>query len=755
MRDRHGRRPERTAIARVHRRRAAEDADSPCMLEEGGVEGTSLAGTDDPAVSAPWQHVGHEPEATAAKERARRPRLPSSYRQDWAVDMVLYEMERAGRDPARIAASVLLRRAIRNAGAKVRQVGGDGVVCLIGLPSLDWGEVVRDEWGRRLRHGERQIDGGGQRDFHQRGWVGWLPQRRPEPSDRGWQEDTFARYVSQGLHCVGFATDPAWLPADLVEAADFRLTMPLPSGACSRSIAQTLCGDEPCTTLSDEEAALLTPRLFRLARRPGQSADAYLAKLRALVAREHVARKTVSGASPRTEPTLDRLHGMAEAVAWGRQVARDLDTYRQGVIGAEDLDKGCLLSGPPGCGKNLFARALAATCGVPLVTGSYGRWLGTGGGHMGSLLGAMRDTFAAARGRAPCILFIDEVDSFPDRSTLRSDARDWNNQVVNALLEEIDGNEIHSGVLLLAACNHPDGLDPALVRSGRLDRHIRIGLPDPVALEGILREHLVSDLEDASLSRVALMAAGMSGADCERSVRDARRRARDAGREIALGDLEAVISGTDGVVGAEADTWRAAVHEAGHAVAACELAPGGLQVVTLRIGHGGEGATVSALPGRYWLASDVRDRLVFLLAGRAAEEVILHQPSSGAGGDAASDLAQATRTALCAVTAFGLDAVLGLAWSGMPTVSAMRLTDDPVLATRVGQVLDNAYTAAVALLEARLAAVKAVAAGLVERRTLDGAEVAAIVAFHGARTKDGGSGARTHVRKGRAGGISS
>ena len=128
----------------------------------------------------------------------------------------------------------------------------------------------------------------------------------------------------------------------------------------------------------------------------------------------------------------------------------------------------------------LFARALAATCGAPLVTGSYGDWHGSGGAHQGDLLKAMK-TFTEAKSKAPSILFIDEIDSFPNRATITQWYADWETQVVNGLLALIDGAEGHEGVLVLGACNHPHKLDPALVRSGRLDRHVSRGFSDTAA----------------------------------------------------------------------------------------------------------------------------------------------------------------------------------------------------------------------------------------------------------------------------------
>ena len=413
-------------------------------------------------------------------------------------------------------------------------------------------------------------------------------------------------------------------------------------------------------------------------------------------------------------------------------MARDLAEYRRGALPWGAVDAGCLLSGPPGVGKTLFARALATSCDVPLFTGSYGTWHSAGTGHQGDFLRAMRQTFADARAAAPCILFIDEVDSFPDRTKLSDHNRSYETQVVNSLLAEIDGAEARDGVVLVAACNHPDRLDPALVRSGRLDRHIRLALPNATDLAAILREHLGDDLRGEDLGRMGMLAVGRSGADCERLVRGARRRARTRSRSepMVFSDLlaELVVPGMD----AAADR-RVATHEAGHVLAAIEF--GGsfvLEAVTMQAGNGASGGMLGRWNDTSLSAEQVRDRLVVLLAGRAAEEVMLGTASSGAGGGASCDLARATGLALRASVSMGLDREDGLLWRGEPderTAPGM-LESDPRLATRIRLKLSEAHEQASKLVRCRREAVSALADALVGCRTLSGDEARDIVRRH-------------------------
>jgi ATP-dependent Zn protease len=417
---------------------------------------------------------------------------------------------------------------------------------------------------------------------------------------------------------------------------------------------------------------------------------------------------------------------MPEAVAWGRDLARDLAAYAAGALSWRDVDRGCLLAGPPGTGKTSFARALAATCGVPLIAASYARWQSCGDGHLGTLLRAMRASFDEARKAAPCILFIDELDSFPDRSA-DTRHRDWWTSVVGGLLEQLDGLEGREGVVVLGATNHPGMIDPAILRAGRLDRSIAIPLPDQPALAAILRVHLGDDLAGEDLARAALHARGATGADCAKWVRGARRRARGGGRAMRPEDLVAEIRGSAGAHPAEARRIPA-VHEAGHALLQALERPGTLRYVSIREDARSGGRTVVDVPDEEASEAWVGLHLRRLLAGRAAEQEVLGQVTGGAGGPAGSDLARATRLAANAETALGLSD-RPLLWRGFwdgQEMAALMMAQ-PDVAQRVETRLEAAYGEARAVLRRHRAELDAVVAALLEREVLEGAEVEAIL----------------------------
>lgn len=649
-------------------------------------------------------------------------------------------------DPAVVLAQAMLGRALGASQHKAR-AGQPGTLSLITLPDREWKQAVQDAWGKILyeeERPEREEDSWDPPSRH--GWLAWTPSRAKWNFDEG---SSVLDALWQGRPIAVFATkSDDEIDGDVQLSTDVQIEVGLPLPEDVAQVALRLTGQLPASTLSEEQAASVTPRLIHLAGRPGRSADEIIDCLRQLIMLRAgriltgvPAAVDGSGASslvppappakrrapPRDAPSLDRLHGMAPAIAWARSLELALPLYDAGKLSWSDVDSALLLSGPPGCGKTLFARALAARIGVPLMTGSYASWLATGRGHQGDMLKAMRQCFADARAAGRAVVFLDEIDSFPNRAELKHDWKDWEIQVVNALLAEIDGADGRAGVVLLAACNHPHMLDPALVRSGRLDRHIQLSLPSSQEFALILREHLGADLQGADLSGVATLAAGASGADAERYVRGARRRAREAMREVLMPDLVAEIGGEDSR--SDEERGRASMHEAGHAVACVVSMPGDLCFTTIRVAKGAGGETRSSRRQQTFRKDELRNQIVAFLAGRAAEEVILGSPSTGAGGSFDSDLASATAIAVDMMTAYGLDERTGLVWTGRHDADALarRLSIDPVLAEDVRSVLDECFREATKLVALHRTAVEAVAAKLLERTALSGAEVEALV----------------------------
>jgi ATP-dependent Zn protease len=383
--------------------------------------------------------------------------------------------------------------------------------------------------------------------------------------------------------------------------------------------------------------------------------DDTLRRMKVATEREKAAAKSPMKSA--SVPRLEEMHGYGEAKDWGLRLASDLAQWRDGKLDWSDVDRGLLLSGPTGVGKTRFARSLAATCGCHFIASSLGQWQARG--HLGDLLKAMRADFNAARENAPSIIFLDELDSMGDRETFTHEHASYSVQVVNALLECIDGIEGREGVIIVGATNNPNRIDPALRRAGRLDKHVIIGMPDEKERVAILEHHLGGSTPAAQLSVLGPQMEGMSGADIEQLARQARRMARSECRDVTIDDLKANLPDLIPVDG----FYRQAVsvHEAGHVIAAGEIGYGELVGVAIarqlnpRVREQQAGVAVF----RYKKVS-FRDRQSYLdeictnLAGIAAEHVIFGRHGDGAGVGSENDLRRATRLA------FLIEANLGM-----------------------------------------------------------------------------------------------
>ncbi|WP_181170371.1 MULTISPECIES: AAA family ATPase [unclassified Mesorhizobium] len=436
---------------------------------------------------------------------------------------------------------------------------------------------------------------------------------------------------------------------------------------------------------------------------------------------------TAPRAKDLSAPTLADLHGLGEAGEWGRELATDLADWRAGRISWADVDRGILLSGPPGTGKTTFAGALARTCDAHLVLGSLGRWQAKG--HLGDLLKAMRGAFEEARKNAPSIVFIDEIDAVGDREKFRGDNARYSTEVVAALLECIDGAEGREGVIVVGACNHPEQLDAALVRAGRLDRHVRLPLPDLKAREGILRWHLQGQLPDSDLSGIATATEGWNGASLEQLVRQARRRARRGRREMVLEDLSAELPSPIPIP--PEMRRRAAVHEAGHAIVALALRSGEIVSVSVEcsivpndgVFQNGGGVLFKDRGIKERTHAQLLDGIAVRLGGIAAEEVILGERSAGGGGGRGSDLHTATLSALAFEASYGLgDGFAYLAGDDEEELfSALRI--DRFLQTRIDKLLVKQFQRAKRIVERERMEVERVAEALLAKGKLSAADL--------------------------------
>lgn len=436
---------------------------------------------------------------------------------------------------------------------------------------------------------------------------------------------------------------------------------------------------------------------------------------------------TVQSKLDTAQPSLDDLAGLGEAAEWGRELAIDLSDWLAGRIRWADVDKGVLLSGPPGCGKTMFAKALARTCGVHLVLGSLAQWQARG--HLGDLLKAMRAAFDEAKKNAPSIMFIDEIDSMGDRTQFTGDHVAYCREVVNGFLECMDGAAGRDGVVVVGATNFPDMIDAAIKRPGRLDRHIRIPLPDAEARRGILRFHLAGSLEEADRALIADRTEGWTGARLEQLVRDARRCARRAKREISLADLQSQLP--EIVTVPEAVLRRAAIHEAGHTLVGLELGLGEFIYVEIKdafdpsqgLEQWGGGARFDRPYLAERTAREFLDLIATGLAGMAAEEVVLGQKAAGAGGRRGSDLHEATMLALKLEASYGMGSGLTYLSGTSDEELLVTLHMDADLRKRVEGVLVAEFARAKALIEPKRTELAKIADALFERKRLTADEV--------------------------------
>lgn len=412
-------------------------------------------------------------------------------------------------------------------------------------------------------------------------------------------------------------------------------------------------------------------------------------------------------------PHLDDMKGPGAALTAARRIITDLIDWKTGKAKWHELSRSILLYGPPGTGKTWLARAMGNSAGLAVVTGSFGEWQAAG--HLGDMLREMRSTFAEARQTAPCVLIIDEIDAVGSRSDDDRHASHYRVQVITTFLAEMDQIAQQEGVIVVGTCNEIERMDPAVLRSGRMDLKIEVPLPDADGIHAILRYHLSEDIADLELHALSRRAIGRSPADLDAAIRAARSDARHTKKLLTVGMLEARL---DIVRTAEnrSRTWRIAVHEAGHAVVGSALGIGSIERMSL---VDDAGQILCRTYPHESLLSDIEAMITYSMAGRAAEWQVLGTISAGAGGPATSDLGLATRYAIDIETRYGLG-LQGPVWHGNPD-AAYQAT--PALRDRVHQHITRAEDRAKAILKRNLYFVDTLARQLVEKRSLTGPEI--------------------------------
>ena len=416
------------------------------------------------------------------------------------------------------------------------------------------------------------------------------------------------------------------------------------------------------------------------------------------------------------------------------------DPAKYQEIGAS-MPKGILLVGSPGTGKTMLAKAVAGEANVPFFSISGSEFVEM---FVGMGASKVRDLFRQAKEKAPCIVFIDEIDAIGKKRDGQLGGNDEREQTLNQLLTEMDGFEGNNGVIILAATNRPESLDPALTRPGRFDRRVPVELPDLKGREEILKVHArkIKVAEDVDFGQIARMASGASGAELANIVNEAALRAvRDGRRFATQSDLEesieVVIAGYQkkNAILTDKEKWTVAYHEIGHAlVAALQTHSAPVQKITIIPRTSGAlGYTMQVEEGNHYLMTkeELENKIATLTGGRAAEEVRFGVISTGAS----NDIEQATKLARGMITRYGMSEEFDMV--ALETVTNQYLGGDASLAcsaetqTRIDHqvvaLVKKEHAKAVGILTENRAKLDELAKYLYEKETITGEEFMAIL----------------------------
>lgn len=409
------------------------------------------------------------------------------------------------------------------------------------------------------------------------------------------------------------------------------------------------------------------------------------------------------------------------------------DKYQQ--IGAS-MPKGILLVGPPGTGKTMLAKAVAGEANVPFFSISGSEFVEM---FVGMGASKVRDLFKQAKEKAPCIVFIDEIDAIGQKRDNKMGGNDEREQTLNQLLTEMDGFEGNNGVMILAATNRPESLDPALTRPGRFDRRVPVELPDLKGREEILIVHAkkIKIAENVDFGKIARMASGASGAELANIINEAALRAVRDGRSCASQadleeSIETVIAGYQkkNVILTDHEKLIVSYHEIGHALVAALQTQSALvtKITIVPRTSGALGYTMQVDEGNHYLMNktEIENKIATLTGGRAAEEIAFGSITTGAS----NDIEQATKLARAMITRYGMSEDFGMV--AMETVTNQYLGGDTSLACsadtqakideKVMELVKQQHDKALELLRANRQKLDKLAQYLYEKETITGEE---------------------------------
>ncbi len=534
-----------------------------------------------------------------------------------------------------------------------------------------------------------------------------------EKKRKGWGDDDKAvvNQLALGRSVVLVTQDVSLVPPAVSAALDLTIAIKPPTAKDVRRVINLVTGGA-ARGLADADLVGSTFEQVVAAIRPGSTA-------RECVSRLKRARKVPNVTANAATPDLSILPMFGPAKDWAHEALRELERQRRGEIASADIEN-VLLYGPPGTGKTLLARAFAKSANLPFVSTSMAAWFSASDGHLAAVLKEAGSFFQALLDAAPCVGLMDEIEALPNRATMDPQHREWWSGLVTGILLLVTKvTDSGRGVILIGATNHRDQVDTALVRPGRLGRHV---LVRPAETEeevtSLLRYYVGTDLTADEIAQAASAAGIPTAAEVEGWVKAARRSARDAERALVIDDLLRQLSPDDERT--QAELYECAVHEAGHAVAVLAMGFDLKSVSIVARGRSG-GVTRWSSGALFHNVGHVEDRVVVALAGRAADQVV----GQGADAGATADLEMATALLVATETAHGLRGTL--LYRGDESRTLELLSVDSALALRTEATLQRLMTRAVACAEFYREAIVAIARRLVERRMLSGTDVQLIV----------------------------